>query len=83
MDFLVGSEGPPGLNGDPATGLLLGGGLSANDSNLLAVDIESLSGTVVDCLAVTTVTTVTTETTLMVELDSAAQEAADCSSASL
>lgn len=80
MDFLVGSEGPPGLNGDPATGLLLSGGLSANDSNLLAVDIESLSGTVVDCLAVTTVTT---ETTLMVELDSAAQEAADCSSASL
>lgn len=71
---LVGPQGEPGLNGGMDTGIATGGDISVNASNPLAVDINPLTGQIVNYLVnPVTVEEVVSPTVLTVELDDIAQ----------
>lgn len=71
----TGPQGEPGLDGGLDTGITLGGEISLNVSDPLAVDIAPLTGRIVDYSTTPpTVTEVETLSPLTVALDSVAQE---------
>lgn len=72
---LVGPQGEPGLSGGMDTGIATGGDISVNASNPLAVDINPLTGQIVDYLVdPVDVTFVESTSVITVELDSVAQD---------
>lgn len=74
---VTGPQGEPGLDGGLDTGITLGGHLSPNAANPLAIDISPLTGRIVDYSTnPPTVTEVATTSTVTVELDSVAQSRA-------
>ena len=75
LESLVGPQGEPGISGGLDTGIATGGDISVNLSNPLAIDVNPLTGQIVDYLAdPVLVTPVESTTVLTVELDSVAQE---------
>jgi len=71
---LVGPQGPVGPSGGLETGIATGGDISASLSNPLAVDINPLTGQIVDYLqSPPVVTHVESTSVITVELDSVAQ----------
>lgn len=75
LESLVGPPGAPGVSGGLDTGIATGGDISVSLSNPLAIDINPLSGQIVDYLAdPVTMTPVNSTTVITVELDSVAQD---------
>lgn len=71
---LVGPAGPSGVDGGLDTGITSGGDISVNPGNPLAIDINPLSGRIVDYLSnPPTITPVESTSVITVELDSVAQ----------
>lgn len=70
----TGPQGEPGLDGGLDTGIVLGGSISPNATNPLAIDISPLSGRFVDySVNPPVVTEIEVTETITVELDSIAQ----------
>ncbi|QBZ72050.1 tailspike protein [Streptomyces phage Kradal] len=72
---LVGPQGPAGRDGGMDTGISLGGDITANETDPLAVVINPLTGRIVDYFAdPVTITDVEVTSPITVTLDSVAQE---------